>query len=253
MGQGLKWLGIGVDQELTIRFSWTINRERITFDLRTQIQIRAMMRQFPWKYYVPLLLTPTGACFLVNHFILKNIPLLWTFPYDGLNWVILIPVFIGVYAVTVKILGGKIDPLHDPLIGAPLAIVAYVGGIYAFSWGLVIFVPIILALTALLVPVAFVVCLWRKWRKKGVASPLNKPASANETGKGQISTRPRIGILVNPPTEPTPNPKRTLEEFYQETRAERDLIAARRRLQTSMNQKQGGPPMPDENAKRTQD
>ena len=49
-----------------------------------------------------------------------------------------------------------------------------------------------------------------------------------------------------PTNEPTPKPKRTLEEFYQETRAERDLIAARRRLQDSLNQKQGGPPMPDE-------
>ena len=56
-----------------------------------------------------------------------------------------------------------------------------------------------------------------------------------------------------PTNEPTPKPKRTLEEFYQETRAGRDLIAARRRLQDSLNQKQGGPPMPDENAQRPQD
>ena len=52
-----------------------------------------------------------------------------------------------------------------------------------------------------------------------------------------------------PTNEPTPKPKRTLEEFYQETRAERDLIAARRRLQDSLNQTQGGPPMPDEKPK----
>ena len=44
-------------------------------------------------------------------------------------------------------------------------------------------------------------------------------------------------------------PKRTLEEFYRETRAERDLIAARRRLQDSLNQTQGGPPTPDDKPK----
>ena len=49
-----------------------------------------------------------------------------------------------------------------------------------------------------------------------------------------------------PTNEPPPKPKRTLEDFYRETRAERDLIAARRRLQDSLNQKQGGPPMSDE-------
>lgn len=52
-----------------------------------------------------------------------------------------------------------------------------------------------------------------------------------------------------PTNEPTPKPKRTLEEFYQETRAGRDLIAARRRLQDSMRQKQGGLPTPDEKPK----
>ena len=52
-----------------------------------------------------------------------------------------------------------------------------------------------------------------------------------------------------PTNEPTPKPKRTLEEFYRETRAGRDLIAARRRLRDSMKQKQGGPPTPDEKPK----
>ena len=52
-----------------------------------------------------------------------------------------------------------------------------------------------------------------------------------------------------PTNEPPPKPKRTLEEFYQETRAERDLIAARRRLRDSMRQKQGEPPTPDEKPK----
>ena len=53
----------------------------------------------------------------------------------------------------------------------------------------------------------------------------------------------------NPTNEPTPKPKRTLEEFYRETRAGRDVIAARRRLRDSMKQKQGGPPTPDEKPK----
>ena len=52
-----------------------------------------------------------------------------------------------------------------------------------------------------------------------------------------------------PTNEPTPKPKRTLEEFYRETRAGRDLIAARRRLRDSMRQKQGEPPTPDEKPK----
>lgn len=51
-------------------------------------------------------------------------------------------------------------------------------------------------------------------------------------------------------SKPTPKPTRTLEDFYRETRAERDLIAARRRLQTSMNQPQGGPPMQDEDKRK---
>lgn len=123
------------------------------------------MMQFPRKYYIPLLLASTGACFLVNHFILLNLPGWWQLYYRGWNPVVLFGVFVLAYAINLKLLGGRIDIYNDPLLGVPLALVGFIGFIYAISWGLVIFVPVILLLTVLILPIAFGVFLWRKWKR----------------------------------------------------------------------------------------